>query len=139
MVERGHLGDHPADADPREVRGSAAERVDEGRRVRSEVAQGVDGCVRVRRRRLAAVTQVVAHHAARTGSEALAERVGPGEHRRPAREQDQWRVVVTEGLDADGGVVGIRGGHRITVTAAARWILDISRKRTSRPGDRMDS
>ena len=40
MVERGGLGDHPADADPREVRGHAAERVDKGRRVSGEVAQG---------------------------------------------------------------------------------------------------
>jgi hypothetical protein len=31
MVERGHLGDHPADADPREVRGPAAEHIDKGR------------------------------------------------------------------------------------------------------------
>jgi hypothetical protein len=43
MVERGDLGDHPADADPREVRGPAAERVGKGRRVGGEVAQGVAG------------------------------------------------------------------------------------------------
>jgi hypothetical protein len=41
MVERGDLGDHPADADPREVRGPAAERVGKGCRVGGEVAQGV--------------------------------------------------------------------------------------------------
>jgi hypothetical protein len=55
MVERGDLGDHAADADPSQVRGLAAERVDEDRRVGGEVAQGVGGRDRVRRRRLAAV------------------------------------------------------------------------------------
>ncbi len=60
MVERGHLGDHPADADPREVRGPAAERMGEGRGVGGEVAQGVGGRLQVRRRGLAAVAQVVA-------------------------------------------------------------------------------
>ena len=33
MVEQGHLGNHPADADPREVRRPSAERVSKGRRV----------------------------------------------------------------------------------------------------------
>ena len=113
MVERGDLGDHPADADPREVGGAAAERVGEGRGVGGEVAQGVGGRFRVRRRRLAAVAQVVAHYAAPAGGEALAERVGPGQHRRPAGEQDEWCVVVTEGLDAQGDPIGVDGRHRI--------------------------
>ncbi|MFF9645003.1 alpha/beta hydrolase [Kitasatospora aureofaciens] len=39
----GHLGDHPANADPRQVRGPPAERLGEGRRVGGEVAQGVGG------------------------------------------------------------------------------------------------
>ena len=119
MVERGYLGDHPADADPREVRGPAAERVGKGRRVGGKVAQGVGGRLRVRRRRLAAIAQVVAHHAAPAGGEALAERVGPGEHRRPAREQEEWCVVVTEGLDAQGDLIGVDGGHRISYVRAA--------------------
>lgn len=114
MVEHGHLGDHPTDTDPREVRGPAAERVGKGRRVGGEVAQGVGGRLRVRRRRLSAVAQVVAHDAAPAGGEALAQRVGPGEHRRPAREQDEWRVVVTERLDAQGDLIDVDGGHRIT-------------------------
>ena len=37
MVEHGHLGDHPADADPREVR-RAPERVSKGCRVGGEPA-----------------------------------------------------------------------------------------------------
>ena len=96
MVEHSHLGDHPADAYPREVRRSSAERVSKGRRVGGEAAQGVGGRLRIRRRRLPAIAQVVAHHTAPAGGEALAKRVGPGEHRRPASEQDEWRVVVTE-------------------------------------------
>ena len=85
-----------------------------GGRVGGEVAQGVGGRLRVRRRRLAAIAQVVAHHAAPAGGEALAERVGPGEHRRPAREQDERCVLVTEGLDAQGDPIDVDGGHRNT-------------------------
>ena len=44
------------------------------------VTLGVDRC------RRAGVAQVVAHDVTSTASERLAERVGPGEHRRPARE-----------------------------------------------------
>lgn len=58
--------------------------VGEGRGVGGEVAQRVGGSLRVRRRRLAAVAQVVAHHASPPGGEPLAECIGPGEHRRPA-------------------------------------------------------
>ena len=109
MVEGGHLSDHPADADPREVRGSGAESTGKSRRIRGEVAQGVGGRVRVDRRRLAAVAQVVAHHAATAGGEALAEHVGPGEHRRAAGEQDKWCGVVAEGLDAQGDLIDVDG------------------------------
>jgi hypothetical protein len=114
MIEHGHLGDHPADADPREVRRPPAERVSKGRRVGGEAAEGVGGRLRIRRRRLPAIAQVVAHHPAPAGGEALAQRVGPGEHRRPAREQDEWRVVVTERLDAQGDPIGVDSGHQIT-------------------------
>src|SRR5664280_2105560 len=120
MVERGHLSDHPADADPRQVRGPAAERVGKGRRVGGEVAQGVGGHLRVRRRRLAAIAQVVAHHAAPADGEALAERVGPGEHRRPARKEDERCLIIAEGLDAQGDLIGVDGGHRIT--GIRRWV-----------------
>ena len=111
MVEHGHLSDHAADADPREVRGPAAEGVDKGRCVVGEVAKRVGGRLRVCGGRLAAVAQVVAHDAAPAGREALAERLGPGEHRRPAHEQDEWCVLVTEGLDAQGDSVGVDGAH----------------------------
>jgi hypothetical protein len=50
----------------------------------------------------------------RVDGEALTRRVGSGEHRRPAREQDERRVVVTERLDAQGDPLGVDRGHRIT-------------------------
>jgi hypothetical protein len=81
-----------------------------------------------RRRRSPRGARVVTHHAAPAGGgEALAERVGPGVHRRPAREQDEWCVVVTEGLDAQGDPIGVDGGHRSTVTRAhgPGWIRTI--------------
>jgi hypothetical protein len=101
MVERGHLGDHPADADPREVRGPAAERVGKGRRVGGEVAQGVGGASgsASSTRRYRAGRSAPRGARRRRGAR---KRVGPGEHRRSAREQDEWCVVVTERLDAQG-------------------------------------
>jgi hypothetical protein len=112
MVERRDLGDHAADADPRQVRRRATQPIGQGCCVGGEVAQGVGGRVRVRGRRSAAVAQVVAHHAPPAGGEALAEGVGPGQHRGPAGEQGQWCVVVAEGLDAQGDLVGVDGGRR---------------------------
>lgn len=51
MIEYGHLGDHPAHADPREARGPLAERAAKDRRIGGEIAQGglvdVDGGHRV--------------------------------------------------------------------------------------------
>ncbi len=43
MVEHRHLRDHPADADPSEVCGTATERLGKGRGVGGEVAQRVPG------------------------------------------------------------------------------------------------
>jgi hypothetical protein len=43
MVEGGHLGDHPANADAGEVRRPAAERIDKGRGVGGEVPKCVRG------------------------------------------------------------------------------------------------
>ena len=48
------------------------------------------------------------------------ERVGPRGHRRPAREWDEWCVVVTEGFDAQGGLIGVDWGHRSTRERAAQ-------------------
>ena len=45
-------------------------------------------CLRVSRSRLAAIAQVAMHHAAPAIGEVLAQRVGPGEHRRLASEQE---------------------------------------------------
>lgn len=54
MVEYGELGDHPAHADPREVRRPPAERPGKVRRVGGEIPQGVGGRLRDRGRRLPA-------------------------------------------------------------------------------------
>ena len=43
MIERGHLGNHPADPDPSKVGGCSTERLDKGRCVRGEIAQGIRG------------------------------------------------------------------------------------------------
>lgn len=48
MVECGHLGDHPANADAGEVRRPAAERIDKGRGVDAQIdvrAHGAMTCV----------------------------------------------------------------------------------------------
>jgi hypothetical protein len=111
MVEGGDLGDHPADADAGEVCRPTAERVDEGRGIGGEVAQRVRGFLRVRCCRLAAVTQVVANDPPPAGGESLAERVRPGVHRCPTREQYESSGFVTEGLDPERDSVGVDGGH----------------------------
>ena len=116
--------------DSRKVRGPAAERVGKCGGVGGEVSQGVGGCLRVLRRRLAAVAQVVTHHQASGSGEAFAERVRPGEHRCPRRRADEWCVVITEGFDAQGNPVHVDGGHWIGpswFTPTPRWSL--SRKR----------
>jgi len=43
--------------------------------------------------------------------ERLAERVGPGEHSRAAREQDQRRRRLAELLDAERDAIGLDGHH----------------------------
>jgi hypothetical protein len=115
MVDRGHLRDHPADTDPCEVCGLVPECADESDRVGGKVAQVVGGLVGVRHRRFAAVTQVVTHHTPTPGGESLAECVGPREHRRSTREHNEGSIVVAEGLDAKGDIVGDHGGHRMTL------------------------
>ena len=64
--------------------------------------------------RLAAVAQVIANYPASASDETLAERVGPGEHRRPARERDQGSIVITEALDAQDDPIGFHSGHQLS-------------------------
>ena len=101
VVERGDLGDHPADADARQVGGPVVELVGERRGVGREVAQRVRRSLGIAGGRGAAIAQVVAHDVASAAGERLAQRVGPGEHRRPAREQDERGRGVAEVLDPE--------------------------------------
>ena len=106
MVERGHLGDHPADADARQVRRPVVESAGERRGVGREIAQRVRRSLGIDGRRRAAVAQVVSHYVASAASERLAECVGPGEHCRAAREQNERRRVA-EVLDPERDAVGL--------------------------------
>jgi hypothetical protein len=111
VVERGDLGDHPAHADPRQVRQPIVELAGERRGVGCEIAQrvrrsrGIDGGGRT------GIAQVVPHGVAPTARERLAERVGPGEHRRAAREQDERRRRVAEVLDPERDAPSIDRRH----------------------------
>ena len=91
VVERGDLSDHPTDADPTEMGGPGTEHPDQRGRVGDEIPQVVRRILRVEGRRRAGVTQVVADHAPPARREPLAQRVGPGQHRRAADQQDQRR------------------------------------------------
>jgi hypothetical protein len=84
MVERGDLGDHPADPDPAEVSRRATERAGKRRRVGGEIAQIVRWRFRVEGRRRSAVAQVVTDHPPAASREPLTQRVGPRQHCGPA-------------------------------------------------------
>ena len=86
VVERGDLGDHPADADARQLRRPVVESAAERRGVGCEIAQRVRRRLGIDGDRRAAIAQVVAHDVASTASERFAQRVGPGQHGRAARE-----------------------------------------------------
>ena len=101
MVERGDLGDHPAHADARQVRRPIVEFVGQRRGVSCEIAQRVRRSLGIDRGRRAGIAQVVPHDVALTARERLAKRVGPGEHGRAAREQNEWRCRVAEVLDPE--------------------------------------
>ena len=103
VVERGHLGDHPADADP--PRGARARR--RARRPGPPRRRpGPAGCRRAPPGPPSSTRRYRAGRSAPTRRRPAVRRsrsrVGPGEHRRPAHEQDERRVGVTKGLDAQG-------------------------------------
>ncbi len=59
----------------------------------------------------------------------LAERVGPGHHCRAAREQNERRLRITEGLDPERDSVSLDGRHHASAVAMTRpdvrneWIV----------------
>ena len=77
VVERGDLGDHPADADARQVRRPVVESAGERRGVGCEITQRVRRSLGIDDGRRAAVAQVVPDDVASAASERPAERVGP--------------------------------------------------------------
>ena len=101
VVERGDLGDHPAHADARQVRRPVVEFAGERRGVGCKIAQRVCRSLGIDGGRRAGIAQVVPHDVAPTARERLAERVGPGEHGRAAREQNERRRRVAEVLDPE--------------------------------------
>ena len=111
VLERGDLGDHPADAEARQVRRAVVERAGERRGVRGEIAQRVRRRLGIDGGRRAGVAQVVAHDVAPAARERRAEGVGPGEHGRAAREQAERRRRVAEGLDPERDAVGLDRRH----------------------------
>ena len=111
VIERGDLGDHPADADACEQPRPVVEPAGERRGVGREIAQRVGRSLRIDDGRRAAVAQVVAHDVASAASERLAERVGPREHRRAAGEQDERGGRVAEVLDPERHAVGLDRRH----------------------------
>lgn len=111
VVEHGDLGDHPAHADARHVRGPGVERAGQRRGVGGEIAQRVRRCRGIHGRGRAAVAQVVAHDVPSPVGERRAELVGPREHGRAADEQDRRTRRVAEVLDPECDVVGLRGRH----------------------------
>jgi len=108
VIERGDLGDHPADADARQMRRPVIEFAGERRGVGCEITQRVCRSLRIDGRRRAAVAQVVPHDVTPAAGERLAERVGPGEHGRAAREQNERRRCVAEVLDPERDAVCLR-------------------------------
>jgi hypothetical protein len=106
VVERGDLGDHPTDTDTRQMRRSLAESAGERGGVGGEVAQRIGRRLGVDGRGCAGVAQVVAHNVTSAASERRAERVGPGQHGRATREQQEGCRRITEVLDPKRDAVG---------------------------------
>jgi hypothetical protein len=118
VVERGDLGDHPADADARQVRRPVVEVPGERRGVGCKIAQRVRRSLGIDGGRRAGIAQVVPHDVAPTARERLAERVGPREHGRAAREQNERRRRVAEVLDPEHDAVRLDRRHHASPVAA---------------------
>ena len=117
VVERGDLGDHPSDADARQVRRPVVEFARERCGVGCEIAQLVRRSLGIDGGRRTAVAQVVPHDVAPAAGERHAERVGPGEHGRAAREQNKRRRRVAEVLDPERDAVRLNRRHEAGAVA----------------------
>ena len=119
VVERGDLGDHPAHADARQVRRPVVEFAGERGGIGCEIAQRVRRSLGIDGDRRAGIAQVVPHDVAPAARERLAERVGPGEHGRAAREQNERRRRVAEVLDPERDAVRLDRRHHASAVAMA--------------------
>jgi hypothetical protein len=117
MIKRGDLGDHPVDADARQVRLSVIELTGERRGVRGKISERVCGSLGIDGGRRARVTQVVSHDVAPAPRERHTERVGPGEHGRGAHEQNQRRRRGAEVLDPERDAVRLDRCHHARAVA----------------------
>jgi hypothetical protein len=111
VVERGDLGDHPADADACQVRRPVVEFPGERCGVGCKIAQRVRRSIGMDGGRRAGIAQVVAHDVAPAARKRRAERVGPGEHGRAAGEQNERRRHVAEALDPERDAVRLDRRH----------------------------
>jgi hypothetical protein len=98
VVERGNLGDHPADADARQVRRPVIELAGECRSVGCKITQRVRRRLGIDGDRRTGIAQVIAHDVTPAARERFAECVGPGGHGRATRAQNERRrrVAVRE-------------------------------------------
>lgn len=133
VLERGDLGDHPADSDARQMGGPVVESAGEGRGIGGKVAKRVRRRLGINRRRRAGVTQVIAHGMTAAASKRLAERFGPGEHGWAAREQHERRCRITEVLEPERDTVGRaervnRRMHRTASSTGPLWNVFHDRK-----------
>jgi hypothetical protein len=111
MVQGSDLRDHPAYADAAQVRRPVVELACQRRSVGCEIAQRVRRDLRIDGRRSAAVAQVVPHDVPSGVGDSRAERVGPGEHGRTTRKEDERSPRVTEVLDAEHEAVRLDRRH----------------------------
>jgi hypothetical protein len=93
------------------VRRSVVEFAGQRCGVGGKITQRVRGCLGIDDGRHAAVAQVVPHDVTSAAREPLAERVGPREHRRAPREQNQRRRRLAEVLDAERDAIGLDRRH----------------------------
>ena len=105
------LGHRATGADARQVRRPVVEFARQCCGVGGEIPQRVRGCLEIDDGRRIAVAQVVPPDVAPASGEGLAERVGPREHGRAAREQNERRRRVAEVLDAEGDAIGLDRRH----------------------------
>ena len=117
VVERSNLGDHPADADARQVCRPVVEFAGECRGVGGKIAQCVRRRLGINGDRRTGIAQVIPHDVTPAAREGLAERVRPREHGRATRAKNERRRRVAEVLDAERDAVRLDRRHHTNPSA----------------------